>query len=1098
MKKKHLSRRILAAFLSVLTVALMLPFALLTASAASGLTSTTVQGNGAVSGVTWTPGYIGSHSHKGGEAWKEVPASYSGDFRVSNVIVVPEAGTTIRFSEYCNGASLNQNIFVLSSWKQENGQWVIDPSGVELAANPAINTVDPHNYTLGIQYYEKSTKTMFYTYTTTRPNEALRFTIYGQTANGWLGEGEGPTVYAYKASFSNGTLEGLQWFPGIVGAANQTTYGYQNAVVDFPFEGSRYHYSMPVIVPKAGTTITFTDPTSTYQVGNNQYTISAWTRGRDGLLDFLYGVNGGTGATYTYTTTYDNEILRFLMNTYGGDNVGNTVPDAQITYAENSGNKGTLALAGYQPDNLGLVQTVYWQTGLIDDSNTLGTYIAPADNCFYAYSSVVPVYGKGVTVSYTDNGPDNSYAGGSHVFAFYTDIDGSAVDPTLTPIKGNDPTYYTDSAAGRTYSYTTTKDITYMRFSYRSGARPTIFPIVYATDSKAMVYAEELEGLNVLIMGDSIMDVRSMWADWKDAEAGGKGSYNEADRQFLMQTAAKYNWKSINYGISGSTLSNFDTTANPMCERIQNMQKDLVPDLIILEGSSNDYNVNAPQGELDSTDTKTLCGGFNVTLDYLLETYPNALIICTSVWNYGDNSFNWDKGDGNGTRLDYAMKIADLVAARNSSRVKFIEFYNRDVVPGYVSDDTFVKLYGMSDTDRSHLNAKGMDLMVPGFEYQVARLYSEYLENKADEEQSSVVFQTQAGVLLSAVNTAAAGSLTIPTVPASSAGDGQFVGWKGSVNGEETFLTPTGTFSYNAGDNAVFTPVYVSITSTGEPSVRFTTGSTGMRFTTNIPLTDWAKIADYAQRGTLIVPEYYVDRVGGTLTHAALDAHGAQRIDVETGAWYTKTDTVGTFAGSIANIKTKNHTLRFTGLGYVKITYTNGTEAYFYATDAASAIRAVYTIAYEAMNDRSDEQDDFYTNEIIPGSYSPYNATQIEILKNFIRPVIALTGTATVNGAVLTSSDAYVQEGLSLAVVLAGDGDESGDTVVDAKWETYAPLLGDAAKTATGVWVISNSAGEFDLNALCGVVLDGATQNWVYYEAERVILVAFSTYSDFY
>ena len=150
------------------------------------------------------------------------------------------------------------------------------------------------------------------------------------------------------------------------------------------------------------------------------------------------------------------------------------------------------------------------------------------------------------------------------------------------------------------------------------------------------------------------------------------------------------------------------------------------------------------------------------------------------------------------------------------------------------------------------------------------------------------------------------------------------------------------------------------------------------------------------------------------------------------------------------------------------------------------------------MNKRSDEQSDEFKYEVEAGNYSPYTPAQIEILKGFIRPVIALTGTAKVYGAELTRSDAYVQEGLSLAVVFAGDEDENGGTAADAQWETYAPLLGDASKTATGVWVISNKAGEFDLNALCGVVLDGATQNWVYYEAEDVILVAFSTYSDFH
>ncbi len=718
MRKNSFWRKLPIIVLTIVVLMLALPFGIFSETPAA-LTATTVTGNGAVSGVTWKAGYIGSHSRRAGNAWQEGELSYDGQYRVSNVIVVPEAGTTIRFWEYCNGASMSQNAFAISLWKQENGTWIIDPSGVELAANPAITNVSPDHTTLGIQYYEKSTNRMYYTYTTTKANEALRFTIFGQTATGYLAEGEGPTVYAYRATFTEGSVEGIEWFPGYIGSSAISIFGQQNVVHDTPFgNGNRYLYSMPIMVPSAGTTITITDPSTSYTVYNSAYAISTWTVGKDGLLDFLYGMPGQSGVgTYTYTTTYDNEILRFCINTFDGTT--QQPSDAVVTYAINSGNVGTLTTAGYQSSNIGSVQTVTWTEGYVTSAG-----ITNKVNSSYVYSSVITVYGKNVELSFTDS--DRMYTSASgYVFGIFTDQTGMTLDTTATQITGNNTAYYVDENNMRTYTYKTVRDVTHLRITCRFENDQTILPIVYMTAPNAVDYAEELEGLNVMIMGDSLMDVCSLWASDKNAESTGtKGSYNEADRQFMMQIAAKYGWKTLNYGIGGSTISDYVTTNNPMCVRVKDMQSDFAPDLIIFEGSANDYNVKVPLGTLDSTDTKTLCGAFNVTLDYLLETYPDALIICTGVWDYGDTNYN--ANNGYGTRLEYFQTISALVAARQNSRVKFITSYDRSVIPYYADDDAFIKTYGMSDGDRSHPNALGMDLVTPYYEYQIATLYSAY------------------------------------------------------------------------------------------------------------------------------------------------------------------------------------------------------------------------------------------------------------------------------------------------------------------------------------------------------------------------------------
>lgn len=1094
MKRKTSLRRLVAALLATLMLVAAIPLATIPASAATAIDSVTVSGNGTVEGVNWTPGYIGSFSNRGGNAWKFVARTYAKSFRMSNVIIVPEAGTTIRFSEYCDGTNaLTNNVFVVSSWKQENGAWVIDPSGVELVANEPVVTVKPANSTLGVQYYESATSTMYYTYTTTRPNEALRFSIFGaKEGGGYLAEGEGPTVTAHKATFDEGatagegTVNAIQWYPGYVGSSSASNFNHVNAVVDYRLEKTRYHYSMPIMIPKAGTTVTLTDPTSSFTIGSGLYFISTWTRGKDGQLDFLFGIPGNKTASCTYTTTYDNEIIRLCLNTWDG--TANTAPDAVVTYATDSGEVGTLARAGHQPSNVGIVQDVSWTFGLV---NVDGLEELTSTTSYYAYSSVIPVFGKGVTISYTDNSADGKFATGAYVFGIFTSLAGDTLDTAATQIRGDDTNYYTDANGARTYTYTTTADVTYLRLCYRSGMEQTIFPIVYRTAPNAVTYDENLEGLNVLVMGDSLMDLRSLWNDSVAAEAGATGSYNDINKQFIMQTAAKYNWHAINYGISGSPISNVKT--NGMITRWEDMQ-DISPDIIILEGGGNDHNYNAPLGTFDSYDIDTLCGAINTILDGLLEKFPDALIICSTAWDHRNTSKN--ESNGIATRYEYITTFADLVAARNCSRVQMVAGFDRNNFPVYADNDTFVQLYGMDDTDRSHFNAEGQTILAPYYEYHISRLYAQHLASKADAGESGIVIQNAAGTAISLINTTAAGgTVTLPKSTTVDSVGKQLLGWKRVSGGEATFVAPGDTLTYAAGESAVYTPVYMGITATGTPSVRFTAGSTGMRFTTNIPLADWATATQAIpalQRGTVIVPEAYLDRIGGELTHAALQAANAQHLDVMASDWYSSDETTGTFAGSIANIKSKNYTLNFTAASYVKVTYSDGTSAYFYATDPTPAIRTIYALAYEAMHDRSTAQEGDYQYEVATGSYSPYNQTQIGVLRSFLSPVIALTGNTTPTGATLKASDLYTQAELTLNVLLA-DVDSS-----TALWETYAAALDRAMSEANGIWVITRSGGFGSANAVYGILLDETPISWTYHAATDAVIIAFTSYSDFH
>lgn len=76
-----------------------------------------------------------------------------------------------------------------------------------------------------------------------------------------------------------------------------------------------------------------------------------------------------------------------------------------------------------------------------------------------------------------------------------------------------------------------------------------------------------------------------------------------------------------NYGITNNALSNNSgCTGDPMCIRYTTMDDDA--DVVIVMGGTNDFlRVNAPLGTIDSTDTVTFFGAYNVLVQGLIAKY---------------------------------------------------------------------------------------------------------------------------------------------------------------------------------------------------------------------------------------------------------------------------------------------------------------------------------------------------------------------------------------------------------------------------------------------------------------------------------------------
>jgi hypothetical protein len=176
----------------------------------------------------------------------------------------------------------------------------------------------------------------------------------------------------------------------------------------------------------------------------------------------------------------------------------------------------------------------------------------------------------------------------------------------------------------------------------------------------------------------------------------------------------------INYGIGGSTMSDYVTTNNPMVVRYKTMAKGDA-DLILLEGGRNDRSKEVPIGDFESRDSKTFMGSINIMLDGMLKTYPNALIILVTPWHHTGKVASTGLSN-----VDYANAMRDLAEYRNDKRIVCLYAADPDIV-GLDMDDTRFRIkYCQEPNDVSHLNAEGMKYVLPFMEQFIATEFAKF------------------------------------------------------------------------------------------------------------------------------------------------------------------------------------------------------------------------------------------------------------------------------------------------------------------------------------------------------------------------------------
>lgn len=376
------------------------------------------------------------------------------------------------------------------------------------------------------------------------------------------------------------------------------------------------------------------------------------------------------------------------------------------------------------------------------DTNWYGGYVGSSSNSthanklntsgnYYSYSDIIDLGPSGTTISFTD---DNTNSNGDkqfadrmvYVFSTWKSTDTGWVLDRDGYCANGYKAQQTGNISGKTYTYTSKTDNERIRLCFRSGQTdeftPEAYPDIVVMSTKEPVvekgarsdaentvdwikndkeraYFDILRGKTFTVIGDSYL--------------AGNGLNKKLVWSSLL--AQKYNMTYKNFGVNGSTMSNYVTTNNPMVERYESVIS-TSPDIIILEGGRNDFNQAVPIGEDGSIDTTTMKGAARYLITQLREKCPNALIIGLTVWEVGGNP----NLEGNYCS-DYGRAFIDVC---KDMGVPYINAMDQSLTGVYMTDPDFRLEYCMKPGDISHLNEKGMKLVLPVFEKLIAEYYT--------------------------------------------------------------------------------------------------------------------------------------------------------------------------------------------------------------------------------------------------------------------------------------------------------------------------------------------------------------------------------------
>lgn len=225
--------------------------------------------------TNWQLGYVGSSTNSSG--FVNVLNPNGGSYSYSDVIDMGPAGSTISFADDTSAYASNA-AYVFSFWTKNGDSYELDLTANNIPGGASASRS--------------------YEFVTTEDNQAIRVT--------YRSEQKADMTPEFEEIFVDGVKVNTNW-----------NFGYVKADGSIVASGSAYSYTDVIVVPKAGSKVTFTDTNKngTAFCSNSALVFSTWTKDGENWV-FANGVKGegGTYSTtpvvYSYTSTKDNELVR--------------------------------------------------------------------------------------------------------------------------------------------------------------------------------------------------------------------------------------------------------------------------------------------------------------------------------------------------------------------------------------------------------------------------------------------------------------------------------------------------------------------------------------------------------------------------------------------------------------------------------------------------------------------------------------------------------------------------------------------------------------------------------------------------------------------
>lgn len=303
------------------------------------------------------------------------------------------------------------------------------------------------------------------------------------------------------------------------------------------------------------------------------------------------------------------------------------------------------------------------------------------------------------------------------------------------------------------------------------------------------------------------------------------------------------------------------------------------------------------------------------------------------------------------------------------------------------------------------------------------------------KDDTAITF-SEGGILTAETNTSKEGTLTVPA-PASTRAQ-YCVGWYADTENGKLFLPVGATYEYGKGETLAFAPVYIQHLLTHSAAAIETEGTGGILFSTELNKYEWGvlqSITENVRPGTLLLPATSLEAIGGTLTHAAAANAGKATLDLTEAVWSAEASETKTFSSLYTDIPMYDRATAYTAVGYIHITYSDGSTAYVYASygEEKAPTASLLSLVHAAQTDLSNVQNDAYPHPF-GEKFSPYTEEERTTLAALGKIDIKLVVDTGVAGN--KSLEAPYFAGFTQRIVRGKDA-----TCAD-EWPIYRDLLG--------------------------------------------------------